>query len=355
MDHIARLRASLGELDALLLTGESNCFYATGFLGEGVTVVTKQGAYYITDSRYTEAAEKTIGAAAKVWEMSRENPMSALIRRALEEADAVKVGFEEEVMTVAQHKVFSEKLPCELLPASKLLTSLRGSKDEEEIARLVAAQKIAEGALEQLLKEIRIGMTEKEIAARLQYLMVSAGAEKLSFDTIVASGPNSSMPHAVPTERKIQKGDFITIDFGCIYRGYCSDTTRTVAVGEVSDEQRAVYNIVLEAQKAGVAAARAGVSGKDIDGAAREVIEKAGYGKYFGHSFGHSLGIDIHESPNASPANEEAMPVGAVISAEPGIYLPGKFGVRIEDVLVLHEDGCRNITTFPKELLVIDG
>ena len=355
MDHIARLTASLGELDALLLTGESNCFYATGFLGEGVTVVTKQGAYYITDSRYTEAAEKTIGTAAKVWEMSRENPMSALIRRALEEAGAVKVGFEEEVMTVAQHKVFSEKLPCELLPASKLLTSLRGSKDEEEIARLVAAQKIAEGALEQLLKEIRIGMTEKEIAARLQYLMVSAGAEKLSFDTIVASGPNSSMPHAVPTERKIQKGDFITIDFGCVYQGYCSDTTRTVAVGEVSEEQRTVYNIVLEAQKAGIAAARAGISGKDIDGAAREVIEKAGYGKYFGHSFGHSLGIDIHESPNASPANEEPMPVGAVISAEPGIYLPGKFGVRIEDVLVLGKDGCRNITTFPKELLVIDG
>ncbi len=355
MDHIARLTTSLCELDALLLTGESNCFYATGFLGEGVTVVTKQGAYYITDSRYTEAAEKTIGAAAKVWEMSRENPMSALIRRALEEAGAVKVGFEEEVMTVAQHKVFSEKLSCELLPASKLLTSLRGSKDEEEITRLVAAQKIAEGALTQLLKEIRIGMTEKEIAARLQYLMVSAGAEKLSFDTIVASGPNSSMPHAVPTERKIQKGDFITIDFGCVYQGYCSDTTRTIAVGEVSEEQRTVYNIVLEAQKAGIAAARAGISGKDIDGAAREVIEKAGYGKYFGHSFGHSLGIDIHESPNASPANEEPMPVGAVISAEPGIYLPGKFGVRIEDVLVLGEDGCRNITTFPKELLVIDG
>lgn len=355
MDHIARLTASLGELDALLLTGESNCFYATGFLGEGAAVLTKQGAYYITDSRYTEAAEKTIGAAANVWEMSRQQPMSTLIRRALSEAGAEKVGFEDEVMTVAQHGVFSEKLSCQLLPASKLLTSLRGSKDEEEIARLVAAQRIAEGALEQLLQEIRIGMTEKEIAARLQYLMVSAGAEKLSFDTIVASGPNGSMPHAVPTERKIQKGDFITIDFGCIYRGYCSDTTRTVAVGEVSDEQRAVYNIVLEAQLAGIAAARAGISGKAIDSAAREVIEKAGYGKYFGHSFGHSLGIDIHESPNASPANEEAMPVGAVISAEPGIYLPGRFGVRIEDILVLDADGCRNITTFPKELLVIGG
>ena len=355
MDHIASIRAALGELDAVLLTGESNCYYATGFLGEGVTVVTKNGAHYITDSRYTEAAEKTIGTAARVWEMSRENPMSALIRRVLEEADAEKVGFEEEVMTVAQHRIFSEKLPCELLSASKLLTSLRGSKDEEEIAAMIAAQRIAEGALEQLLQEIRIGMTEKEIAARLQYLMVSAGAEKLSFDTIVASGPNSSMPHAVPTERKIQKGDFLTIDFGCVYRGYCSDMTRTFAIGAVTEEMQQVYNTVLAAQVAGITAARAGVSGKDIDGAAREVIEKEGYGKYFGHSFGHSLGIDIHESPNASPANEETMPVGAVISAEPGIYLPGKFGVRIEDVLVLGEDGCRNITTFPKELLVIGG
>ena len=353
MDHIARLTASLGELDALLLTGESNCFYATGFLGEGVTVVTKQGAYSTPDSRYTEAAEKTIGAAAKVWEMSRENPMSALIRRALEEAGAVKVGFEEEVMTVAQHKVFSEKLPCELLPASKLLTSLRGSKDEEEIARLVAAQKIAEGALEQLLKEIRIGMTEKEIAARLQYLMVSAGAEKLSFDTIVASGPNSSMPHAVPTERKIQKGDFITIDFGCVYQGYCSDTTRTIAVGEVSEEQRTVYNIVLEAQKAGIAAARAGISGKDIDGAARKVITDAGYGEYFGHGYGHSLGLEIHEAPNPNPGNAGPMPAGALCSAEPGIYLPGKFGVRIEDTCVFLEEGIEILTHSPKNLLIV--
>lgn len=354
MDHIARLTARLGELDALLLTGESNCFYATSFQGEGAAVITRKGAYYITDSRYTEAAEKTI-TAATVWEVSRENPMSALIRRALEEADAKSVGFEDEVMTVAQHKAFAEKLNCTLIPASKLLTELRGSKDSEEIERMEAAQRIAEGALSQLLQEIRIGMTEKEIAARLQYLMISAGAEKLSFDTIVASGPNSSMPHAVPTERKIEKGDFITIDFGCVYRGYCSDTTRTVAVGEVSDEMRAVYDIVLSAQEAGIAAAQAGATGKAIDAAAREVIEQAGYGQYFGHSFGHSLGIDIHESPNASPANDSPMPVGAVISAEPGIYLPGRFGVRIEDVLVLEEGSCRNITRFPKELLVVAG
>ena len=353
MDHIASIRAALGELDAMLLTGESNCFYATGFMGEGITVVTKQGAVYITDSRYTEAAQNAIGSAAQVWEMNRDNPLNVLLARVFEDANAQNVGFEDAQMTVAQHAVFSKALPCTLVPASKVLSALRGSKDEAEIAAMVAAQRIAEGALEKLLGEIAVGMTEKEIAARLQYLMVTAGAEKLSFDTIVASGPNSSMPHAVPTERRIEKGDFLTIDFGCVYHGYCSDMTRTFAVGSVSDEQRAVYDTVLEAQLAGVAAAKAGVSGKEIDGAAREVIEKAGYGPYFGHSFGHSLGIDIHENPNASPGNNEPMPVGAVISAEPGIYLPGRFGVRIEDVLVLQEDGCRNITAFPKELLVI--
>lgn len=353
MDHIASIRAALGELDAILLTGESNCFYATGFMGEGVTVVTRQGAVYITDSRYTEAAQNAIGSAAQVWEMNRDNPLNVLLSRVFEEANAKNVGFEDGQMTVAQHTVFSKALPCTLVPATRLLTALRGSKDENEIAAMVAAQRIAEGALDKLLGEITVGMTEKEIAARLHYLMVTAGAEKLSFDTIVASGPNSSMPHAVPTERRIENGDFLTIDFGCVYHGYCSDMTRTFAVGSVSDEMRRVYDTVLQAQLAGIAAARAGVSGKDIDGAAREVIEKAGYGAYFGHSFGHSLGIDIHENPNASPGNTEPMPVGAVISAEPGIYLPGRFGVRIEDVLVLNEDGCRNITAFAKELTVI--
>ena len=196
-------------------------------------------------------------------------------------------------------------------------------------------------------------MTEKAIAARLNYLMVSAGAEKTSFDTIIASGPNGSMPHAVPGMRQVREGDFITMDFGCVYKGYCSDMTRTVALGQPSDEMRQVYDIVLQAQLAGIAAAKAGVTGAAIDGAARQVIADAGYGAYFGHSFGHSLGIDIHESPNASPANEKPMPENAVVSAEPGIYLPGKFGVRIEDVMVLRSDGAEIITRAPKALLVL--
>lgn len=353
MNHLEHIAAHLDGLDAILLTSEANCYYATGFMGEGIALVTRRGSWYFTDSRYTEAADKAIGDAAVIREVSREKPFSALINEALAEAGAEKAGFEEQRMTVAEHAVYSEKLHCTLTPASSLITELRGSKDEEELSCMTAAQRIAEGALEQILKEIRPGMTEKEIAARLNYLMVSAGAEKTSFDTIVASGPNGSMPHAVPGMRKVREGDFITMDFGCVYKGYCSDMTRTVALGRPSDEMRNVYDIVLQAQLAGIAAAKAGVTGAVIDGAARKVIQDAGYGAYFGHSFGHSLGIDIHEAPNAAPGNDKPMPDGAVVSAEPGIYLPGKFGVRIEDVMILRPDGAQVITKAPKALLVL--
>ena len=353
MNHLEHIATHLDGLDAMLLTSEANCYYATGFMGEGIALVTRRGSWYFTDSRYTEAADKAIGDAAVIREVSREKPFSALINEALAEAGAEKAGFEEQRMTVAEHAVYSEKLHCTLTPASSLMTELRGSKDEEELSCMTAAQRIAEGALEQILKEIRPGMTEKEIAARLNYLMVSAGAEKTAFDTIVASGPNGSMPHAVPGMRKVREGDFITMDFGCVYKGYCSDMTRTVALGRPSDEMRNVYDIVLQAQLAGIAAAKAGVTGAVIDGAARKVIQDAGYGVYFGHSFGHSLGIDIHEAPNAAPGNDKPMPDGAVVSAEPGIYLPGKFGVRIEDVMILRPDGAQVITKAPKALLVL--
>ena len=353
MNHLEHIAAHLDELDAMLLTGEANCYYAAGFMGEGLALVTRRGSWYFTDSRYTEAADKAIGDAAVIREVSRERPFSALINEALAASGAEKVGFEDQRMTVAEHAVYSEKLHCTLTPASALMTELRGSKDEEELSCMIAAQRIAEGALAQILKEIRPGMTEKEIAARLNYLMVSAGAEKTSFDTIVASGPNGSMPHAVPGMRKVREGDFITMDFGCVYKGYCSDMTRTVALGRPSDEMRNVYDIVLQAQLAGIAAARAGVTGAAIDGAARKVIQDAGYGVCFGHSFGHSLGIDIHEAPNAAPGNDKPMPDGAVVSAEPGIYLPGRFGVRIEDVMILRPEGARIITKAPKALLVL--
>ena len=175
----------------------------------------------------------------------------------------------------------------------------------------------------------------------------------MSFDPIVVSGPNGSLPHGVPSEKAIRNGEFVTMDFGCVYHGYCSDMTRTVAVGYATEEMRRVYQTVLSAQTAGIVAAKAGATGQAVDGAARSIIVSAGYGPYFGHSFGHGVGVEIHESPNASPLNDKPLPAGAVISAEPGIYLPGKLGVRIEDVLVLKEGGCVDITNAPKELLIL--
>lgn len=352
MNHFEKIIANLGELDGVLLTSEANGFYATGFTGEGMVLVTKNGCWYFTDSRYTEAAEKAIQGAV-IEEISRERPFSVCINEALAHAGVKVLGFEDAAMPVAEHERFAPKLKAELQGASELLLALRSQKDEEEIRELIDAQRIAERALEQILTEIKPGVTEKEIAARLQYLMLRYGAEKVSFDPIVASGANGSMPHAVPTEKPIQAGEFVTMDFGCIYHGYCSDMTRTVCVGEPTGEMREVYDTVLRAQLAGINAAKAGVTGKEIDSAARKVIEDAGYGAYFGHSFGHGVGVEIHESPNASPANDKPMPVGAAISAEPGIYLPGKFGVRIEDVLVLSDDGCLDITKAEKGLLIL--
>ena len=215
------------------------------------------------------------------------------------------------------------------------------------------AQAITDEAFKAVLNFIRPGMTEQEIAARLVYEMLRRGGEKVSFDPIVAAGANGSKPHAVPGGTVVETGMFITMDFGCKVNGYCSDMTRTVALGQPTEEMEQVYATVLAAQKAGINAARAWVPGKEVDEAARRIIREAGYGEYFTHSFGHSLGVDIHESPNASPSEDRLLPVGAVISAEPGIYLPGRFGVRIEDVLILKEGGCEDMTQSPKDLIVL--
>ena len=352
MNHFAKIAEKLSayELDGMLLTCEANRFYASGFHStgtDGVALVTREGNFYFTDSRYIEAAHNKVQD-AEIAMTDAARPYVDLINAAMEKTHVQKLGFEDAYMTVADYRHYSEKLHCQLVPATELLISLRQSKDEEEIQRMIAAQRIAEAALDQIVKEIKPGVTEKEIAARLQYLMLAGGAENMSFDPIVASGPNGSMPHAVPTDRKIQDGDFVTMDFGCIYQGYCSDMTRTVAVGHVTEEMEKVYNVVLQAQLAGIAA-----TGHDVDAAARKVIEDAGYGPYFGHSFGHSVGVEIHESPNATPANNKPLPLGAAVSAEPGIYLPGRFGVRIEDVVVLQEGGCQDITLAKKDLLIL--
>ena len=358
MDHVQKIADRLERegLDALLLTDEANRFYATGFHSsgtDGMALITRGGTfYYFTDSRYTEAAGRALKN-VRLEEVGRGRGYMTLVNEVIERESIRRMGFEDAYMTVRDYDRYRGALKCELVPAADLLWELRTVKGDGELECLIAAQRIAEQALEDILKEIRPGVTEKEIAARLQYLMLHYGASDMSFDPIVVSGPNGSLPHGVPSEKEIQAGEFVTMDFGCVYKGYCSDMTRTVAVGYATEEMRQVYDTVLRAQLAGIAAARAGVTGKAVDGAARAVIEAAGYGAYFGHSFGHGVGVEIHESPNASPMNETPMPEGAVISAEPGIYLPGKLGVRIEDVIVLTKDGCRNITGAPKELLIL--
>ncbi|QNL44333.1 aminopeptidase P family protein [Oscillibacter hominis] len=357
MNHFKKIRTMLSAqgLDALLLTEEANRFYASGFHSagtDGVALVTVDKAYYFTDSRYIESAVRQVEG-AEVRLMGRGRSYSDLIGEVIAGHNIRRMGFDDAYMTVADWRFYREKLSCELVAATQLLLELRRVKDEAEIDAITGAQRITERAYAQIVEEIRSGVSEQEIAARLQYLMLHFGAEKMSFDPIVVSGPNGSLPHGVPTERRIGEGEFVTMDFGCIYEGYCSDMTRTVAVGYATGEMQKVYQTVLEAQRAGIAAARAGITGAEVDGAARRVISEAGYGEYFGHSFGHGVGVEIHESPNASPGAKAPLPAGAVISAEPGIYLPGKMGVRIEDLLVLTEDGCRDLTRAPKELTIL--
>ena len=357
MNHFKKIASVLEthSLDAVLLTCEANRFYASGFHSsgtDGVAIVTRNHNYYFTDSRYTEAAARHVRD-AEIRQTDREHPYSALINEVIEKEHITRMGYEDEYMTAADFHRFSEKLHCELVPATELLWTLRAVKDQAELDCMIQAQRIAEKALADILGKIRPGVTEKEIAALLLYKMLHYGAEDKSFDPIVVSGPNGSLPHGVPSEKPIQAGEFVTMDFGCKFGGYCSDMTRTVAVGHVTEEMETVYNTVLKAQLAGIAAAKAGVTGAAVDGAARQVIADAGYGPYFGHSFGHSVGVEIHENPNATPSNSKPLPAGVVISAEPGIYLPGKLGVRIEDVIVITEQGCQNITLASKELLIL--
>ena len=354
MNHIAKIAAQLPEygLDAMLITSESGERYALGFHGEGLLLVSKDGAQYSTDGRYIEAAREQVTGAEVVLTTPEKGHM-AFARAYIEAKKLNNVGFESGAMTVDSHKKYTQALPCILAPAQNLLDGLRASKDGEELALMRRAQAVTDEAFKAILNFIRPGMTEREIAARLVYELLSRGGDKVSFDPIVAAGPNGSRPHAVPGDQIVDTGMFITMDFGCKVEGYCSDMTRTVALGQPTEEMEAVYNAVLAAQKAGINAARAGVTGQEIDAAARKVLQEAGYGVYFSHSFGHSLGVDIHESPNASAKEKRPMPAGTVISAEPGVYIPGRFGVRIEDVLILSETGCEDITRSPKDLIVL--
>lgn len=354
MDSFAKIKSRLEAygVDAVLVTSAPNRYFAAGFRSsDGVVLVAANDACLCTDSRYIEAAQTAVSG-ARVIQMDAQHSYTQLIREFIAANNIIRLGFEEDSMSWSQHKAYAGDLGVELVPVQGLFTELRASKQDWEIENMIAAQRISERAFDDILGIISTELTEREVAAELTYRMQKYGAEGNSFDPIVVSAEKSSLPHGVPGPVKIKPG-FLTMDFGCVYNGYCSDMTRTVCVGQPTDEMRRVYDIVLEAQLAGIAAARAGIYGWEIDAAARRVIEAAGYGAYFGHGFGHSLGIEIHEKPNANASEKGIMPIGAVVSAEPGIYLPGRFGVRIEDVVVLGENGCTDITLAPKHLICL--
>ena len=332
MTRIEKIQKALAEkdLDAIVLFSEPNVRYAGQFaFTDGAVAVTRGGAVLITDSRYVEAAE----AEAKdvtVRCVSAEQSLQAILKEALGKA-----------------------LGHDLQPADAVLADLRAVKETAEIEAITAAQRIAERAFGEMLGYLRPGLTEHEIAAELTYRMMRLGGEGNSFDPITITGANTSKPHGVPGDAVVREGDFVTLDFGTIVGGYHSDMTRTVAIGRATDEMRKVYDTVLQAQLAGIALMTAGHTGAEVHNAAAKVIADAGYGAYFGHGFGHSVGLEIHESPSANPRNDAPLPVGAVVTAEPGIYLPGKFGVRIEDMVCIAEGAGVNLTKAPKELIIV--
>ena len=341
------------EVDGLLLTSRYGRMYGAEFdIAEGIAIVTKAGCRYFTDSRYIESAQNNIQGFAVI-ETNRANPYSQLLNQAIADFGIHTLGYEENYLTVGEFMGFEEKLNAKLVPYNEKIYGFRAVKEDWELARMKKAQEITDRAFTEMLGKIKPGLTEKQLQAELVYSLLKNGADNLAFEPIVVSGPNTSMPHGVPGERVVQEGDFITMDFGALYQGYCADMTRTVAVGYATEEMEKVYNTVLKAQEAAIAATKSGMAGKEIDAVARQIITDAGYGTFFGHGYGHSLGMEVHEAPNCNPGGNVVMEPGMVSSAEPGIYLPGKFGVRIEDVVIFTADGCENITKSPKNLIII--
>ena len=341
-----------GQVDGLLLTSRYSRHYGAEFdIAEGVAIVTKAGCRYFTDSRYIESAQNGI----KGFEVLCVDKIGyiKLLNDAIADFGVTKLGYEEDYLLASELMRYEKSLNAQLVCYCSAINGFRATKEDWELDLMRKAQSITDKAFSEVITRLKSGMTELELQAELIYCLYKNCATGLAFDPIVVSGPNTSLPHGVAGERVIQKGDFVTMDFGASYMGYCSDMTRTVAVGYATEEMEKIYNTVLQAQLAGLAASKAGVPGKDIDGAARKVITDAGYGDYFGHGYGHSLGLEVHESPSPNGRNENGMPVGAVASAEPGIYLPGKFGVRIEDVVIFREGGCENITKSPKNLIIV--
>ena len=354
-ERLSRLRETMGRnsIDAVVLNSITAIRYFSGFTSdESYVLITRDRSVLITDFRYTIQAKEQSGAIFEIFEASGARQLER-VDQVLKDGKCATLGFEEDCVTYARYQEYL-KLHGQLVPFAEKLHGLRIIKTVDEIRCLQKAQDIADQAFSELLKVIHSGMTERQVAAELDYIGAKLGSECPSFDTIVGSGPNGAMCHAIPGDRKLTERDLVVLDYGCVYRGYHSDMTRTFAVGSCDDFSRKIYSIVLDAQQKALDQLKPGISGKALDSVARDHISAMGYGDCFGHSLGHGFGLLIHESPRAAQTWEGILEEGMTITVEPGIYIEGRLGVRIEDCCVLTKDGKLDFCHSTKELQFID-
>ena len=338
------------ELDGIIINNLKNIYYLTGFWGSNGTVfISRDRQILVTDARYIIAAKQEVTG----FEIFAERDELTTIAKIAKDMGLSRIGFEDEISVSYYHRMQAAFEGLELIPQTQFVEALRMIKDETEIATIRKACSISDQAFHDALEFIKPGKTEIEIANFLDFRMRELGAAGLSFDTILASGINSSKPHAHPMHKPVELGEAITMDFGCLYEHYVSDMTRTIYLGHVSDEQAVIYNTVLKANQALIDQAKAGLGFRDFDKIPRDIIVEAGYGQYFTHGIGHGIGLDIHEEPYFSQTSTEVIKSGMVLTDEPGIYIEGKYGVRIEDDILITDTGCELLTLAPKELIVI--
>lgn len=351
MSKISKLQEALKEqeLDAILITNPYNRRYMTDFTGtSGVAIVSQEKALFITDFRYTSQATDQ----AKNFEVvEHKQGIVTEINEQLQKHNIKTLGFEEDDVSFALHQQYDTLLDVTLVPISNIIENIRLYKSEAELDIMKKAAKIADDAFVHIQSFIKPGVTEVEVANELEFFMREAGATSSSFDIIVASGFRSALPHGVASGKKIESGELVTMDFGALYQGYCSDLTRTVAVGEISDKLRKIYDTVLEAQLRGVNGIKAGMTGKEADALTRDYITEQGFGEYFGHSTGHGLGMEVHENPRLASGDETVLEAGMVVTVEPGIYIPNVGGCRIEDDIIITETGNERLTRSTKEFI----
>lgn len=351
---IANIRQLLREheCDSFISTNKLSRRYLTSFTGSaGLVWIDQQHHILATDFRYTEQAEEQ----SSDWELIKiKDTITNLLKELVADNQVKRIAFESEHITVEQLLVWERELEVEFVSTKDWVFGMRVVKTEAEIDRIRKAAAISDQTLAAVIPKIKPGVTEAEIALELEFVMRKLGAEAVAFDPIVGSGPRGALPHALPGSRQFTHGDFIVIDMGCVYQGYCSDMTRTLLVGEPTDKHLEIYNLVLEAQLASLEAVKAGAAGVDVDLVAREIIAEGGYGDNFGHGLGHGVGLEIHEEPRLSPLSKGILAPNMIVTVEPGIYIPGWGGVRIEDLVVVTESGCEILSKTSKDLYIIE-